>query len=638
MALPPAILDLVDKAVPFLDQYFLLVGALSALAILLPIIIIYLVRPKPHKKKIPALMFFLRERAKIEHRSFLRRLFRDPLILLQILIIIAVCAALARPFYNVSENVLVDHVIILIDNSASSQVRIDSETRLERSVSLAQEQLSKKNTVITFSNVPTVLGDDLTKEQAMVALGSIRPTDSRTSVFDGIISAKNFVRGKDRVIIYSDFIESVTTKDFRTAKSIVEAAGAKVEFVDLKSNDRRLKNVGIVDLDVKDDKTAFVVENFNDVEETVDVIVPGSNFSGGVLTIKPRDREIFTMDTPEGITEVNIGVKDGEDDFFLDNSVFVVSPKKQTLGITLISNDPDKYLLTALSVIENIGITTDSPPKSPDLSNPVIIMDNVDPSLVLPGNIRDIQKRVDDGATLIIMAQPALFALDFGSLYPVMLESGKGLKTNASSVVQITTATPLTSDLFFGIVDSYYEVKAVPGSIVIAEAADSTPLIALLPVGDGLVMYYGLMPGSSGFHTDIYYPVFWKRTLDLAAKREDLSDLNKRTGDVINFPVTKDMWTPSKRLRDSGFILFEKGIYKVKDADSERDAREFAANLLSERESDLNGDIDESKSGIVTETAGSLQKVPFDLSDYFVLGILVLLFLELMWIKFRGDL
>ena len=57
---------------------------LYALAALVPLIIIYLIKPKPKKREIPALMFLLKERTKSTFRSFFRNIMRDWLLLLQI--------------------------------------------------------------------------------------------------------------------------------------------------------------------------------------------------------------------------------------------------------------------------------------------------------------------------------------------------------------------------------------------------------------------------------------------------------------------------------------------------------------------------------------------------------------------------
>lgn len=644
MAVTAQLSEFLGTFEPSLSKYFLNPAALVFLGVLIPLIIIYLIRPKPRKKKIPALLFFLKETTRIEQRSFFRRLFSDPLILLQILIIIMICATLARPFVNVAKEVLTERVFILIDTSASSQVQIGGISRFEKSIMLAKERLAKKNTIIAFGAIPELLGADVTKDQAVRILNSLNPKDTPTSLFGAIVFTRNLVKPKDHVLVYSDFIESLSTKDYMTAKNIVESTGATVEFIDVTKEEgviARPKNIGIVDLDVKEDKTTVIVQNFNDEEERAQINIPGVNLTGNVLTMKPKNKEVFSIDTPQGITEILLVLDKGHDDFSLDNSVWVVSPKKETLGVAIVSNKPNKYLQTALSVLEGVTFLVDTPPKVQHLNQPVIVTDSIESSMILPGTMRDIQRRVNDGATLIVHAQPALFALDFGNMLPVALKKGnegKAFVTNVSSEVLIAHASPITTDVIFGRVTGFYDVEAASDAIVLAQSSEGTPLIALRSAGNGLVVYYGLMPEYSGFHTDIYYPIFWKRIIDLAGKREEISNLNRKTGEIINFPSTKNIQTPSQKLRDSSLVLSEKGVYRISNEGAAASRRELAGNLLSERESDINGELVESKKGLVSEAALSTQKIPLEVSDYVALGVLALLFIELLWIKLRGDL
>ena len=69
-----------------LNQYFLNIPGLWALLALVPLIIVYLIKPRPKKETIPALMFLIKERSKSTKTSFLRKFFKDPLFLFQILL------------------------------------------------------------------------------------------------------------------------------------------------------------------------------------------------------------------------------------------------------------------------------------------------------------------------------------------------------------------------------------------------------------------------------------------------------------------------------------------------------------------------------------------------------------------------
>ena len=94
---------------------------------------------------------------------------------------------------------------------------------------------------------------------------------------------------------------------------------------------------------------------------------------------------------------------------------------------------------------------------------------------------------------------------------------------------------------------------------------------------------------------------------------------------------TVKVTTPSDTIHASTLIFEEDGLYRLPD-------RTIAVNLLNEKESDINvdktlgNDPGDFKLTSVTET----RELRFDLP--LIIGALVVLFLELLYIKTRGDL
>jgi hypothetical protein len=62
------------------------------------------------------------------------------------------------------------------------------------------------------------------------------------------------------------------------------------------------------------------------------------------------------------------------------------------------------------------------------------------------------------------------------------------------------------------------------------------------------------------------------------------------------------------------------------------------ANLANEEESNINGEELDKKLGILSDADKTRENVKFELTHYFIIGLLAAVFLELLWIKFRGDL
>jgi len=95
---------------------------LYAFAILIPIIILYLLKPKPKDLRIPSLMFIMEIEHKKRFSSFFRKIIRDPLLIIQILAICLLVMTIANPFYVSEETRSVNKdVVVVLDLSASMQ-------------------------------------------------------------------------------------------------------------------------------------------------------------------------------------------------------------------------------------------------------------------------------------------------------------------------------------------------------------------------------------------------------------------------------------------------------------------------------------------------------------------------------------
>ncbi len=117
----------------------------------------------------------------------------------------------------------------------------------------------------------------------------------------------------------------------------------------------------------------------------------------------------------------------------------------------------------------------------------------------------------------------------------------------------------------------------------------------------------------------------------MAIKKQDLSELNFKTGKLINLLEKQIIVTPYGKVNAETIMLSHQGIYRGEE-------RNFIANLANEEESDINDEDIGQKIGVFDEEIGQREDVKFELIRYFIIGLLLLVFLELLWIKFRGDL
>ncbi len=613
-----------------MDQHLLYHAGLWALTALIPLILVYLIRPKPKKQKIPALMFLMKESARSDKKSFLRRFVRDPLFLLQILILIAFAIAIAKPYITTTEDVFVEKTAIVVDASASSQTEVEGKTRFERTIDIAKENTGSNNAIIAISSVPELIADNVDPQKAKDELNHLKPRDTPTSIFDTIIFAGNYVKEKDKIIVISDFIETGTQKDYNAAKNILESKGIIVDLVNTRDyEETRARNVGIVDLDVKEEETSVQIKNYNDQQETVPLNLEGADLTISEITIDPKAVEVVSFPTPPALSRFSI--RPANDNFAADNDIHISAPSKESVPLLLISNHPSRYMTTAMQVIETVTPDRGTPPKVPDPNHNIMIIREVNKDLILPGTMDKIKKKVDDGAALIVFAQKDLFSIDFEGMLPVeRADKSSPVFIDHEVWVTPTHQTSVTQDINFGRVQKYLKVAPVAGSTVMASTTNNVSMIVMKNHGKGMVVYFGMMEDHSTFKEDIYYPVFWKRLFDMAVKKQDLSELNFRTGRLINLLEKQTIEAPFGKVKADTILLSHAGIYRG-------DEKNFVANLIDDEESDINGEELEEKIGVYEEST-SREQVKYELTRHFIIGLLIAVFLELLWIKFRGDL
>ena len=595
-----------------LGKLFLNPEALKLLYFLIPLLIIYLVKPKPKKKNIPSILFFMNDKNKSFLNSFLKKFFTDNILLLQILIIILIALTCAQPFVETTKSVSGEEVVLIIDGSASSQTKFEGGTRFDEQISIAQNNLGKTNTIILAGGVPKIIAEKVSKSEASEQLDLLMPEDTPTNLYDSMMLASGYV-SEGIIMVISDFIDD-GDMNIITAKNLLESSGSSVVFKQVFS---KANNIGITSLEVTEDSCSVVIKNFN--QESCDTILKIGNIQKE-LTINAKDSEVVSFTTPT-ITSKIVLENNCKDDLNVDDEAFIAYPKNRKINVLLLTNNQPQYLVTALELMEHVNLEISNPPKIPDPENyDVVIISNIQKSLLLPGSIRDIKKSVEMGNSLIITPQNDLFEIDWQGLLPV---SYNGVKT--AGLVNKITQTPFTKDITFGTIGKHFDVNSNGATVV--ESDTGVPLVVLSKLG-GSVLYYGIFDDDSDFKFGMYYPIFWQRVLEYVTDQKQISSLNFLTGDIayMNSPtkLPNNIRVPDKRL-----ILSQAGVYVSDD-------EEFVASLTNERESDINGEsVSESSSGIKSTTITEQEKKTF--TTPLLIIILLLIFLEIYLVRRRGD-
>ena len=93
-------------------------AALLALLSIIPLILVYLIRPRPKEVRFSATQFL--SQGEVKRSAVLSRLIIDPLFWVQLLVLLSLSLAAAGP-YTTEEATASSHLVVVLDSSASMQ-------------------------------------------------------------------------------------------------------------------------------------------------------------------------------------------------------------------------------------------------------------------------------------------------------------------------------------------------------------------------------------------------------------------------------------------------------------------------------------------------------------------------------------
>ncbi len=614
----------------FLSDYFLNPYGLLALLSLLPLLLFYLIRPKPRHETIPTLVFFMKDVGQNKVSRLFRRFFTDLLFFIQLLLIVVLSVAVAKPYTNVSQDALVKSNVLLVDVSASTQ----ADGRFSKIIDKAKANLASENTIILVKKTPQLLAEKVSESEASNLLSGLSPTESTTNLDASIRAAEKYLDSGTKLTIVSDFIPTEGEFQITPKLNSLEGEGIVVEKIEVRDP---AENIGIIDL-LKRGKTRFEVfiKNFKGQAEEITLSIAGSERT---VSLEKDETKSVEFDAPKGRGKIEI--KEG-DNFLPDNTAWTSLPESSDLPVLVITNSDD-FSSSILSKNLKKGIPDNfllqpsvdiaEPPKIPDLSKyEVFIIQDIKPRFLLPGVMRKIKEQVaEEGASLIIMPQKDIFSVDFQGMMPVeLVEEMKNVEGGRAELVP-ESQNVLTNRISFGQVSKYLKVKNKKETRSLITTYDGEPIVSMKNVGDGTVLFYGVFESYSTFPLENTHVVFWKRLLNFLSDTPTSKVLNRETGDILTFDSEKKYKTPSGETeRGSMLILDRAGPYVLED-------KIVVANLLSEAESDVNSEVVEEKSFGGGAGEEEEKESPLDISKYFIYFGFVVLFFELLYIKFRGD-
>lgn len=591
-----------------LSGVFLTPLGLLGLTSLVPLIILYLLRPDPRRFEIPTYEFLMDETSGGGRSTALRRLRRNLLFILQVLALVLITLALASPYITLTQGAAEGETVLVVDASGSMRTQSGGETRFSRALAAARDEVSNPTSVVVTGATTRVELERGSSEEARQTLGALSPSDTPGDLREAIERASALAADDDRIVVISDFADDT---DWQGAIASARARGQRVVQRQFAGGGR--DNVGIVDLQLTTTKATVTVKNTGTSAASRTIRFGGETRQ---VSLEPGDVTSRTFPIPAGGGRIELGPGDS---FATDDTAVVIAPEDATIDVLLITNDGNRFLETALSVLPNVDLTVKHPPAAVSADFDVIVFSNVNPNEVLDGTLKTARETVASGGGVAIQAQPDMGAVGYGDL--LLVEPGQEVNTSSVSVV---SDSRLVADTSFPAPDRHIQATLKAGRPLV-NTSDGSPLIALSQSGRGQILYYGYLEDESDFKFQARYPVFWKHAVTTLSGRERLETINRRTGERVEFD-TGTIDAPTGPREGPSVLLDRVGVY--------RGERRVGANLLSVAESNVTAPPVETSGG----SADGSQRRPFGLSPFVALAALGIVLVEIGFLRYRGDL
>ncbi|TAN35288.1 MAG: hypothetical protein EPN24_07450 [Candidatus Methanoperedens sp.] len=615
--------SLLTNPVQFANQ-----AGLYALLSIIPLIIIYLLRPRPLKIKIPSLMFLM-DIEKKKRLNVFRKFLKDPLFLMQLFVLILTSLAVAEPFIIANEELGGGHTVLILDASASMQ----ADGRFDRAVEEANKFLSAKNTVILAENVPVMTVKEVPSGSASDAMKKLKAKATTADISSAMLLGRRMLPEGGRMVVVSDFT-SWTGEDPAVAKSLAEANGINVEFVTVTG---KTDNIGIVGGWFEGSDYRIIIRNFNKGAQTVklEAATDGANILSTDLNINGESNEYFTISNLRpGETKISIDTKDS---LAVDNNAYVIIPVSVKKDILYITENIKNPSIVALKLAPFTTVQKADTKSIPSLSAyPIVFVSGA----LSPDGVKSISEHVKGGRNAVIIASPELVNMD---MLPVeLVEISNETSLNVVRGSRMTEAIGIEKIK----VKKHFKATLKRGAVTLVEAGDKSPMLAYWKYGKGIVIYSGLADPAgdnifdplntmvwNDFHALPEYPLFWKQMLEWITGSLDVSEYNAKTGQYINLPARETVKTPSESITTDMLLLDEVGVYELPDKD-------VAVNLYDEKESNLAGGGITSQPSEKKEISYNTQivRAPRNLDIYLIIIAILLVIMELYYLRWRGEL
>ena len=416
-----------------------------------------------------------------------------------------------------------------------------------------------------MNSSPQVLLEGGDSDEAEKVFNSLKVLDGVSDLNSAMILAKNKlakISEGGKIVVLSDFLETESASFLE--KELFFDEKTPIKIIQLKHLAKN--NIGVIDLKLDERKGKAFIKNFCCGDKTLGIEYEGQ---AETLSIPLGGVEEYEFDVPYGTSVLKLRNEDGLNE---DNLLYVSKPSETNLKVSLISFNPSKHLVAALSSPNDISLKISSPLDPNVGDHDIYVLQNI--GQISKSLRKELGKELEFGKGLIIHVEEGING-NYDSLLDFEIEGNVGGGNS-----KINYNGPLLEGLEFGKQQKVRNIvceNECGGGLV---SINDIPLLMLQSSREGVVGYYGI-DEKNGFKNTPNYPLFWNRFLRHVSGVEDIHGTNILTGTVkfVGKDTTYTLPTGAK-IKGDQIVFDEVGFYEV-------DGKTYASNLLNIEESSI---------------------------------------------------
>lgn len=621
--------------------------ALLGLLSLIPLIILYMLLPKPFKITVPSVMFLVQaEESREKIYSSITKLIKDPLFLIQLLVLIMLAVAAAGPYIISHDTHSDESTVIIIDASGSMQ----TNGRFDDAKRDAVRYLSRVNTIILAESIPVVVAENVSASEAESIINSLTPKAVTADIGSAMSAGAVALSSKGgSMYVFSDF----TSWDGLNPLEAKHLLGNGLSINYIPYGTPTDNNLGIINGYLEKSNGTynyyFMVRNYGSGTKSVSANVTTTIPNGTSLSYQPMTLEIpgngvetFVLrNVRSGTTEIKITAGDALAE---DNAVYISIPNTQSAKALYISDARESGKLPSQIALELIPeltlISTGEIPSVISMEYQFVVV-NMGAHILDTAEVDALHTYITNGGNIVFVGGEYLASGNQTVNLSRMLPARIGVTVETLIGEQIyAVGNDLTSDLDLNevYVKKYLnaETRNMTATAYPVMTMEGVPIVAYGPYANGTVFYFGLDDHAgddswNNFASFPQFPVFWIRIAEYFTGIGDISEYNVEAGTTMSFSSNTEIITPEGQIKTTRVLFDKAGIYTI-------GSKKIAVNMYNDKESNtlltrMSG-IDNNGNGGELPT---LYEIKNNIFYIFALIAALLIFAELYLLRKRGD-